>query len=97
MVDQPVGEMVAPAPVVEAVSVTGATATPEPSVCAPGLVTVTTLSTVHGKGLVVPVALDVSDAVTTTDDGVRLPVVGVPVMIPVEGSMVRPAGRPVAA
>ena len=74
----------------------GVSAVPESAVCGPGGATVTVLSTVQGNGLVCPEALEESVAVTTTDDGVRLPVVGVPVITPVVGSMDRPAGSPLA-
>ena len=96
-IDQPVPEMVAPPPDPEVVAakVIGVMAEPESTVGDCG-VTETTLSTVHENGLVDAVAPAESVAVTTTDEGVLLPVVGVPVISPVDELMERPAGRPVA-
>lgn len=96
--DQPVGEMVAPPaePDVVADIETGEIAVPEFLVNGPGLVTVTALLTVQVKPAVLAVAAWVSVAVTVTEEGVALPVVGVPEMTPVEELMDKPGGRPLA-
>ena len=75
--------------------VSGVMAVPEVSVWAPGSATVTVLSTVQSK-TADPWASVLSVAVSVTEYGVALPVVGVPEMVPVVGSMLRPGGRPVA-
>jgi hypothetical protein len=57
------------------------------------LVTDTVLLTVQLKAVVVAEAAWVSVAVTVTEYGVALPVVGVPEMTPVELLMDKPGGR----
>jgi N-acetylglutamate synthase/N-acetylornithine aminotransferase len=76
-----------------AVTSTGVMAEPEPSDWSPGLVTETTLVTLH-ENEAVPVKPELSVAVTVTDDVPAA--VGVPEMVPEVGSMARPSGSPVA-
>ncbi len=71
----------------------GAIADPDTSPWSPGEVTSTLLVIVHANP-VEPEAPDPSVAVRVTDEVPA--VVGVPEMVPVDGSMVRPSGRPVA-
>ncbi len=61
----------------------------------PGLVTVTTLWIVQVK-VADPDAPLVSVAVTVTENGLPVAVVGVPLITPVVALMVSPGGRPVA-
>jgi hypothetical protein len=72
---------------------TGVMAAPEMSDWSPGLVTETTLVTLH-ENEAVPVKPELSLAVTVTDDVPAA--VGVPEMVPEVGSMARPSGSPVA-
>ncbi len=74
-------------------SSTGVMAEPDWSDWSPGLVTETVSVTVQ-ENEAVPAKPESSVAVTVTDDVPA--VVGVPLMTPDEGSMARPAGRPVA-
>ena len=71
----------------------GAIADPDTSPWSPGEVTFTLLVIVHVND-VEPEAPEPSVAVRVTEEVPA--VVGVPEMVPVDGSMVRPAGRPVA-
>ena len=97
--DSPAGSPVAPkertAPGDESVAAasSGVTAAPDTSDWLPGLVTAIWLVTVH-ENEVVPENPAPSVAVTVTDETPA--VVGVPVMVPDEPSIDRPAGRPVA-
>jgi hypothetical protein len=98
-IDSPAGRPVADQARVavddESVAVTsiGVMAEPEPSDWSPGLVTETTLVTLH-ENEAVPVKPELSLAVTVTDDVPAA--VGVPEMVPEVGSMARPSGSPVA-
>src|SRR5512146_889917 len=78
-----------------AVTVTGVIATPCSDCSVAGALTVTTFVTFQAK--VAPPAGDPVPSVTVTVTVAGPTVVGVPLMMPVAVSMLRPAGRPAAA